>query len=638
MSLRLLIFLLLPLYLLLQACAPSTVRPVAPTATPDILLLTTDPAARLAELEQLAASAPTAEKKAYYTLLAIELLMAQDKIEEVEERLAAADLTALGRQYGYRLELLDAQLALAGDNAPLALQKLPQYHSTYPLPIQTAILDTRAQALARLGYLSDSLNIRLHLDRILQKAVPDKQEVAQPNQLAIWSLLETMPPDMLNALDRKDAVLNGWIDLSVRVRAARQAGTAPETAITAWSAKHKNHPAGKILLLSLQTRADLITSHPPQLALVLPLSGRLAPPAKAILNGFMAGYFSHDAASRPVIRVYDCGDDPKQIWLHYQQAVQDGAEMIIGPLEKAAVNELLSVSRLQAPVLALNYGDDPQAFSRHVIQFGLLPEDEARQAAELAIIKNQMNAIVFAPNNTIGGRLADAFVARYAELGGKTLGVEKYAPGAGVHDHSDPIQRALKINQSKNRNSILKSVLQRDIKFEPRRRSDAEAIFLIAEPAQASNFRSQLKFFDSGDVSIYAGSMSFSGVLDKQDKDMDGIIFSDMPWTFQGKRNRQFNAALENWPQLMQRYSRLYALGLDAYHIIPYLKLLKQYPYERFSGLTGNISLNEKNQIHRELTWGVFRKGHPELLEFKSLQEYNLFELEDEFAPTAESE
>ncbi len=634
MSLRLLII-LLPLCLLLQACAPSKVRQAEPSATPDILLLTTDPAARLAELEQLAASAPTAEKKAYYTLLVIELLMAQDKIETVQERLAAADLSALARQYAYRLELLDAQLALTDDNAPLALQKLPQHNSAYPLPIQTAILDTRALALARLGYLSDSLGVRLQLDRILQKAAPDKPEVAQPNQLAIWSLLETMPPDMLNTLDRKDPALNGWIDLSVRVRAARQAGAAPETAISAWSTKYKNHPAGKILTLSLQTRADLITAHPPQLALLLPLSGRLAPPAKAILNGFLAGHFSQDAANRPTIRVYDSGEDPKQIWLHYQQAVQDGAEMVIGPLEKAAVNELLSVSRLQVPVLALNYGDNPEnSSSRHVIQFGLLPEDEARQAAELAVIKNQMNAIVFAPNSPLGVRLADAFVARYTELGGKVLGVEKYAPVA--NDHSDPIQRALKINQSKNRNSILKSVLQRDIKFEPRRRSDAEAIFLIAEPAQASNFRSQLKFFDSGDVAIYANSMSFPGVADKQDKDMDGIIFTDMPWTFQGKGNRQFNAALQYWPQAMQRYSRLYALGLDAYHIIPYLKLLKQYPYERFSGLTGNISLNDKNEIHRELTWGVFRKGSPELLEFRSLQEYSLFEFEDEFAPTAE--
>src|SRR5262245_31742089 len=109
MSLRILIILLLPLCMLLNACGPAKVRPGSTTATPDILLLTTDPAARLAELEQLAASAPTPEKKAYYTLLAIELLMAQDKIEKVEERLATADLTALAGQYAFRLELLDAQ-------------------------------------------------------------------------------------------------------------------------------------------------------------------------------------------------------------------------------------------------------------------------------------------------------------------------------------------------------------------------------------------------------------------------------------------------------------------------------------------------------------------------------------------------
>jgi uncharacterized protein len=632
MPLRLL---LIPLFcLLLNACAPPAARPPAPTATPDILLLTPDPVARLAELDQLAATAPTAERKAYYTLLAIELLIAQDRIADVEKRLAGANLQPLGAQHAYRLELLDAQLALARNNAPLALQKLPEHNPTYPLPIQAAILDTRAEAMAGLGYLSDSLNVRLQLDRILQKAAPDKPQVAQPNQMAIWSLLQTMPPDMLNALDRRDPVLNGWIDLSMRVRAARQAGTPVEAAITAWTAKYKNHPAVKTLTQTLLSSIDVVTPHPARLALVLPLSGRLAPPARAILNGFMAGYFSHDASNRPSIRIYDSGEDPKQIWPHYQQAAQDGAELIIGPLEKAAVSELLSVPRLQVPVLALNSGDNPQTSSRHVIQFGLLPEDEARQAAELAIIKNQMNAIVFAPNSSIGARLSDTFVARYTELGGRILGVEKYAPGA--NDHSDPIQRALKINQSKNRNAILKSVLQRDLKFEPRRRSDAEAIFLIADPAQTGNFRSQLKFFDSGDVAVYATSMSFAGVADKPNRDLDGVVFSDMPWTFQGRRNRQFAAALEHWPQAMQRYSRLYALGLDAYYIIPYLKLLQQYPHERFSGLTGNISLNDRNQIHRELTWGVFSKGAPELLEFKSLQEYNLFDPDEDMPSAAE--
>ncbi|HEY3487893.1 MAG TPA: penicillin-binding protein activator [Gammaproteobacteria bacterium] len=631
---RLVLLFLIVTSILLHGCGPSVRPEVQPTATPDILLLTTDPAGRLLELEQLAATAPNAEKKAYYTLLAIELLMAQDKIDEVEERLARTDMQALPQQYSYRLDLLNAQLALAYNKAPVTLQILPAHNSAYPVPIQTAILDTRAAALAKLGYLIDSLDVRLQLDQILQKAAPDKPQIAQPNQLAVWSLLQTMPADMMNTLDRNNPVLNGWIDLATRVRNARKTGAAPQTAIATWLTKNKNHPAAKSLVQVLQNQTDLVTPYPKQLALILPLSGRLAPPAKSLLNGFMAAYFSHDTAERPVIRVYDSGEDPKQIWLHYQQALQDGAEMIVGPLEKAAVNELLSVSRLQAPVLALNYGDDPEAYSRHVIQFGLLPEDEARQAAELAIIKDQTNAIVFTPNNAFGNRLGETFVSRYTELGGKVLALEKYT--ATTNDHSDPIQRALDIHQSKTRNSILKSITQRDLKFEPRRRSDAEAIFLVADPAQARNFRSQLKFFDSGDVAIYAGSASFSGVADKlQDKDMDGIIFTDMPWTFQGKNNRQFAAAMEFWPQIMQRYSRLYALGLDAYHIIPYLKLLQQFPFERFSGLTGNISLNDKNQIHRELTWGVFKNGNPKILEFNNLKEFNL-ETEDDLSLNTE--
>ena len=60
---------------------------------------------------------------------------------------------------------------------------------------------------------------------------------------------------------------------------------------------------------------------------------------------------------------------------------------------------------------------------------------------------------------------------------------------------------------------------------------------------------------------------------------------------------------------------RLYALGLDAFNIIGALNTLRTYPYERFDGETGSLSLDNQLRIRRQLTWVKFRSGRPVVFE-----------------------
>jgi hypothetical protein len=53
------------------------------------------------------------------------------------------------------------------------------------------------------------------------------------------------------------------------------------------------------------------------------------------------------------------------------------------------------------------------------------------------------------------------------------------------------------------------------------------------------------------------------------------------------------------------------ALGVDSYRLIPYLPRLSAKSYEHFEGVTGNLSLDEDRQIHRQLNWARFIKGIP---------------------------
>lgn len=621
------------LFVLLQltACAPSATRPSV-QAPPGEAGERVTPKERLREYDAKAAAAATAEQRAYFQLLAMELLIEYGQADDVHKRLDEFDMRALDKKYRYRVDLLQAELALAGDNVPQALQKLPKISDDYPLPIQAAVLKTRAIALAKLGYLHESLSVRLDLDRVLSK-LPEKELARRANHQVIWSILQATPTDALLALPAQDdPILKGWVELALNMRAALESGLDRELAVNNWISRFPHHPAVETLAKTLLDQHEFVSAYPDKLALLLPLSGRYAAQAKAIRDGFLTAYFGHDTANRPAVQIYDTGGDPERAWQEYQKASQEGAALVVGPLQKESVTRLIRKGGLKTPVLALNYAVDDNSYSSNLIQFGLLPEDEARQAAELAIIKDQTRAVIFTPNNAYGDRLANAFAERYTELGGRVLVTEKYSPESD--DHGQPIQRALNISQSETRDSILRSVLKLSTKFEPRRREDVTAIFLVAGPQQTRNFRTQLKYYNSGDVSVYATSQAYTGIVNaKIDRDSDGVVFTDMPWVLQGRANSNFAKVAQYWPRELQRSPRLYALGLDAYRIIPYLARLHNHAYERFPGLTGNIALDAAtNRIHRELLWATFIDGRAEILEFASVEDHTLFDPENDIS------
>jgi len=87
------------------------------------------------------------------------------------------------------------------------------------------------------------------------------------------------------------------------------------------------------------------------------------------------------------------------------------------------------------------------------------------------------------------------------------------------------------------------------------------------------------------------------------DRDLDGIILGDMPWLFQHPKAQQ------PWPETLNSYNRLYALGIDSYTLTQDINLLRLFPASSAEHQTGILYLGPKNQIMRLLTWGHFQQG-----------------------------
>lgn len=118
----------------------------------------------------------------------------------------------------------------------------------------------------------------------------------------------------------------------------------------------------------------LLAEPPANIALLLPVSGPLAKPAAAIRDGFFAAHYHRlNKLYQPVIRLYDTGAQPALVIEVYRQAVADGADVVVGPLDRESVKALARESGLGVPTLALNYGDDEGALAGNLFQFGLSP-------------------------------------------------------------------------------------------------------------------------------------------------------------------------------------------------------------------------------------------------------------------------
>ena len=58
--------------------------------------------------------------------------------------------------------------------------------------------------------------------------------------------------------------------------------------------------------------------------------------------------------------------------------------------------------------------------------------------------------------------------------------------------------------------------------------------------------------------------------------------------------------------------NRLYALGLESYHLIPRLNGLHNNPWNRFYGNAITVSVDEDGSVNRIPVWAKFVSGLPE--------------------------
>lgn len=512
------------------------------------------------------------------------------------------------RQY-----LLKGKLALARGQARQSLQILSSINDPNTLQDadQQAYYDTLALAYYNLNKYFTSTQERVKLSHLLN----DKQAQKQ-NARLIWNTLQNVPLAELESQlleDDQASELNSWLDLARLAKRHRDAPNLLATEVKSWQEKNSNHAGNSMIPAVKASEADE-KNGPLLIALMLPMQGKYGKQGKAIRDGFMAAFFQQGTKlNRKVkIKVYDTALESDTAQL-YQTAVDDGNNFVIGPLLKENVAKLASVSGNHTPSLTLNYSNE--RLSDQFYQYGLSPQDEAQQVAIKAIKDGRKRALIIAPEGAWGEAVMANFSQLYQGLDGQIVDTLYF----NRTTHFGPsIKQFLKITNSQSRKRSLQSLLGQRVQFTPRRRQDFDMIFLLAQPKQARQIKPLLDYYYAGNVPVYATSQIYPGnVNSKRDRDINGVIFCDMPWVLHhnARVKQRYDLIASLWPHSSHAYPRLYALGIDAFDIATHFKNLTLFREFGLKGTTGTLLLDKRHRINRELLWLKVNKGTAQLMQ-----------------------
>jgi outer membrane PBP1 activator LpoA protein len=555
----------------------------------------------LREAEQ---SAPI--KAAELKVRAANILIDIDRREAALTILSGVDLSLLPPSLRYSVAESRARAALDQNQPDEALRLLataPDARYT-PSPEQTLQFGTlRAEA-----YRLQNNPLQEALELITLSSQQRDADTLQELHNLIWQALRKLSAEELMRLSLQTGNTyyeQGWFELAL-IHKQASGLDALNRAQNEWNTLWASHPALNVPpVASTSVSAEAISTE--HVLVLLPLQGDLARAGTAIKEGIMAAHYTalNEGQTAAKVSFVDSTvvDSPDKL-LSVINAQQPG--IVIGPLEKDYVSQLNTTAALSIPVLALNYDlDTPLS---QIYQFGLSNEDEARQVAEKAWQDGKRSVLILSADTAWGSRIQEAFTETFTGLGGRVADSKLFG---AQENFSQEVSALVATDKSQARAKQISALSRQKVQFEERRRKDVDAVFLAALPADARQLKPILAFHYAGDLPIYATSHIFSGTADdKLDRDLNGIRFVDTPWALTTASDSK-RAILQLRTDADTRFGRLYALGIDAYRLYPYLYQLQANPGSAVQGETGSLSVTEQKRVYRTLQWAQFVEGTP---------------------------
>lgn len=530
-------------------------------------------------------------------------LAARDLYGELEAR---ANGEAAQR---YGIELARTEIALG--EATAALATLDAVARPLAPALQAELAAVQADALFAIGRTVEA--VRLLVDREIWL---DSSAAILDNQARIWAGLALPISRSAVSQSTGDPVVDGWLALIPLTRIEAEAGAESETFLAElidWRQRFANHPAQSGILAERVAAARGDGLRPGRIAILLPLGNpdyRQA--ALAIFDGFYAAHLAAGRTGTTSIRLYDTA---RQGYLDSYRAAQlDGADFIVGPLDRESVRQLLPEAGL-TPTLALNIGTDAPHTVANFYQYALSSDDEIQAIATRAIAEGHETAVILHERGETGRGYMSRFREAFEARGGRIIATRDYA--AAAPNLAAPVEELLNITASEARHSRLELDLGLDIDFEPRRRQDIDMIFLHVEtPTIGRQLMPLLEGYAAADIPVYTTRTIYDPRRSGGDPDLNGVIFTDIPLLIRplGAAGVAADLLADYTTQSAAGDRRLFGFGFDAYRLAEslYDGSPGNWPLD---GATGELYIADYGRIRRILPLARFTGGRPQALE-----------------------
>ena len=506
---------------------------------------------------------------------------------------------------------------------------------------------------ARIASLNAQLQVNKKQWLEAAKALQDTNIEEIEKTHTIWSWVNKLDLIELEKARLSESSLQPWLQLAIIIKRTALDNELFNQQLISWQNRHVGHS----LVTNLPIEINLSLMQSPiqakRIAVLLPLTGRLANQGLAIKEGILAAYLGNLQAAelhqdnpskveesvntitqvnRQQYREIRFFDSAFKTAPQLNSLVND-FDVILGPLVKEKITELTAILPTDKILLALNRVQlnkaEPSIGVSNKVEesnltapehyyFSLAPEDEAHQLALYIQQQKLIRPIIFAADNPITQRMADAFIDKWQQSSNAiqpdlTIFTDNKDMRVRVSQMLDVAQSKLRIKQME----ILSDV---EVFGVERNRRDIDAIVLFANPEQTQLLNpiieASLSPFARKSLSVFASSRSYSQDLNSNNlRDLRNLTFTDMPWMMPSHDWQNLAEQITQlWPQRQDTLLRLFAMGFDAYNLLPKLRRLKALPEAVSQGLTGSLNVDHQGVLHRRLPWAQITQDRVKLL------------------------
>ena len=315
------------------------------------------------------------------------------------------------------------------------------------------------------------------------------------------------------------------------------------------------------------------------------------------------------------LKIYDTSAQPLDQIL--TQVQQDGASIVVGPLLKNNVDELIK-SNTPLNVLALNQPESVQSRA-NICYFALSPEDEARDAARHIREQGKQSPLLLIPRSALGDRVANAFAQEWQKLGGGTVLQQKFGStaelrmgvngGSGIALTGSPVAASTPSQPGVTIGNLTIPAPPTDAQISGNG-GRVDAVYILATPNEIAFIKPMIAMRNGSQsgATLYASSRSAQGNAGPDFRlEMDGLQYSEIPMLAGANPSlmQQALGAVNNDYSL----ARMYAMGVDAWSLANHFSQMRQVQGFEINGNTGALTASQDCVINRKLSWLQYQQG-----------------------------